>query len=174
MFHLDYPLTAINHDGAILTIEDSYHLCALTDLHPIIGQPYILSVYKSEGWVRVKGWIVKDFYGKTLTQSQIDAEIVRYSNRGAPASKSKKCQFRSGPVPSSGRRVWRISNIMRAPSYANSLRFYCGMELERRYGDEMIPRSGNFEHRTSWDDIIRQTQRSWKKHRKTQWKQMHG
>lgn len=82
--------------------------------------------------------------------------------------------FRSGPVPGTGHKRFRYSRYLRHMRTFGEIRDMRGLEEDLRDAEDFPVRVKIRNRRKSlptlWDDFYKETQRSWKKSRKTQWK----
>lgn len=123
------------------------------------------------GWT----WRLLDDAGRIVYADVIKQEIektwkVKYR-------KEKGHKFRNGPVPHTGHKSWGgyyRSIHTTAEIRANFTLCDTGFaedEDDDYIIDSMVAKSGKARHLpTAWDDIVKVNERSWKRHRKTQWK----
>jgi hypothetical protein len=113
--------------------------------------------------------IIFDECGLEIPQSilKLEFEKIKYFKK---ENKKRKYKFRNGPVPNIGGRC-RYGDYWRDPKTFNEIKHRANddyKEIKDKYGIS-IKRNTRYIP-TSWDDIYRHNEKTWKKTRKTQYK----
>lgn len=116
-------------------------------------------------------WVIEDASGNRIPPGDVPkSKKAIKRERYVRKWREKAFIFRSGPVSNTGgARGRRVSDYMRYPQ-THAILKECYKPLEEFEPNIRSSRSRKYIP-TSWDDIPRSCQRSWKKHRKTQWKE---
>jgi hypothetical protein len=115
-------------------------------------------------------FILRNEYGDILTFqnfSKIFDEIREEKNKNKNTRWNRYSLWNgTGPVPGTGNK--RYGRYFRSPKTLKNLKYYTGVLEE--FEPKVKIRGGRSSMPTSWDDISINFTRSWKSHRKTQYK----
>jgi len=175
MTDLAYPLAAIRDDGTTIIAATPLEASAFRNLNP--SDRHVHAYVGFDGRTRVdrSEWIVRDDLGRTVLREDLpDFRPTRVGYFGRRAAAVRAAAERGLPIPgtgsrrrySSGYRGFRCNLAMRAAEAA----------LADDLADWGVPDARTGRVRTHllpqvWDDVAwRGDRRSWKDHRRTQWR----
>jgi len=171
------PFLLIRRDGQTTEFGDLTALaCAVRESrieiskyhvieHEIIGGVYHKTIYNE--------WIVRDSFGQIVPKEAVwEAAPYRVTGyRRQYRSRLEQAQNAAAlglPIPYTGKRRG-YSNYLRFMRTLGTNRARAGAMVDDR-GAEIRPKGVISPRPTCWDDVPRTHTRSWKAHRKTQWK----
>lgn len=175
MTDLAYPLAAIRDDGTTIIAATPLEAAAFNRLHPAPAHAQAYTSYDGTLAFTRSEWIVRDHFGRTVHREELpDFRARRIGHFGRRDAAVRAAAERGLPIPgtgarrrySAGFRDFRANISMRAAEA-------CLADDLADWGvrDTRVGRVRTHDLPQVWDDVAwRGDRRSWKDHRRTQWR----